>query len=286
VNTPHPAKTFPPHADPNSLAQLRTVTLRTPVFVITHLRWELITCPRREPARRIDLQILLAEALHRQGSPVDALRAVAAATETLHTQSGTDWPRLLTILAVSADITTTIGDRNAVTACENYRDAVTVAGTGVRPRLTLASALHAAAVHQHDCGRGRALLDALRQTTPPAGTRRRDAARRPYHDGRPMRRPPETDQRTCSARARRSPGTQSRPPGSRLPRPPPRPTLDRTPLHSASVRFVDGRRGHGGDAVVVDDSESEAEPVLLRQAAAGEGGDRIIASIGQLSMGL
>jgi hypothetical protein len=125
-----------------------------------------------------------------------------------------------------------------------------------------------------------------RRLRPPAGTRRRDAARRPYHDGRPMRRPPETDQRTCSARARRSPGTQSRPPGSRLPRPPPRPTLDRTPLHSASVRFVDGRRGHGGDAVVVDDSESEAEPVLLRQAAAGEGGDRIIASIGQLSMGL
>jgi hypothetical protein len=175
VTRDHPK---PGHTAGSQLHQLRSVALRNPAFAVTYLCQRLDDRCLDRPTRA-ELQILLAETLHRDGALVAALHAVEQATDTLTDHPAVDWPRLITVLAVSADLTVCTGHSDAVIACHNYRDALHSSGgyAGPRHRL-LAQALQAVAVYHQDCRQGPALLAAAHRTVPagPTATMIRTAA--------------------------------------------------------------------------------------------------------------
>ena len=117
-----------------------------------------------EPAQVMDYQVLLAELHGHTGELPAATSARDLAADTAARLDPPDLRRMLTVLAVSADLALRAGESTALTSCYSYmRDCAKVSEAFADVnRLIIAGALMAVAEYQHqDCGRGRDRVDKL-----------------------------------------------------------------------------------------------------------------------------
>lgn len=130
----------------------RNLVLRSPGWAAGQLREFLDSTHRPAGPIAADLQILVAEALHRNQSLVDAFDASVEAARTAAGLEPPDWLRLATALIIHTDIVVCAGDDRAVAAAT---DAVTLVADLEEPdpdRHALVRALHAVAVYHHEDG--------------------------------------------------------------------------------------------------------------------------------------
>lgn len=146
----------------------RNVVLLNPGWAAGQLS-EFLTSAHRPPAAiAVDLEILLAEALHRNLALAEACDTSVDAVRNAADLEPSDWPRLATALIIHADMMVCAGDGRAVAAAT---DAITLVTRLEEPdpvRLTLVRALHAVAVYHHEDGAQgeRDLARLLRATAP------------------------------------------------------------------------------------------------------------------------
>lgn len=118
------------------------------------------------PARRLALQVLLAEIYQRQ-IPARIIDARLACGEARSAAAA--FPPPLALLAVSADLAVWSGHVAAVQTCTQYAEQARDAGDLLR--LALAASLRAVAVyHRSSCTEGRRLVGALRDRITGDGT--------------------------------------------------------------------------------------------------------------------
>ncbi len=145
----------------------RNLVLRSPGWAAGQLSEFLDSSHRPDEAIAADLEVLLAEASHRNQALTDAYDASQEAARTAAGLEPPDWPRLTTALIIHTDIAVCAGHDRAIAAAT---DAVNFMANLEAPdpdRQTLTRALHAVAVYHHEDGaqghRELALL--LRATT-------------------------------------------------------------------------------------------------------------------------
>ncbi|RSM56806.1 hypothetical protein DMB66_32825 [Actinoplanes sp. ATCC 53533] len=163
--------TDPHPGTPDRLVALwRNLVLRSPGWAAGQLREFLDSSHRPAGPIAADLQVLVAEALHRNHALVDAFDASVEAARTAADLEPPDWQRLTTALIIHTDIVVCAGDDRAVAAAT---DALTLVADLDEPdpdRHALARALHAVAVYHHEDGeeghRELALIRATSADTP------------------------------------------------------------------------------------------------------------------------
>ncbi|MFI1989747.1 hypothetical protein [Actinoplanes sp. NPDC020271] len=140
---------------------MRGIGLRNPAHAAEHLLSLLAAGPHLNPGMEAELWILLAEFLNQQDDIATALTAVHRAAQLLETDARTDWSRLITLLAVSADLSVRADDSSAVEVCDHYLSVITNTHAPDPQRLITGQALRAAAAYHRQCDYGRSQLDIL-----------------------------------------------------------------------------------------------------------------------------
>jgi hypothetical protein len=157
----------PSAGTPDRLVPLwRDLVLRSPEWAARQLG-EFLDSTRR-PADPIaaNLEVLLAEALHRNHALADAFNASVQAARTAASLEPPDWLRIATALIIHTDIVVCAGDDRAVVAATDAVNFVAELEEPDPDLLTLVRALHAVAVYHHEDGaQGRRELARLLLTT-------------------------------------------------------------------------------------------------------------------------
>lgn len=158
------------------LPNLRTVILHHPDRAVTYLRrLTNARSTRIQPAHRIDAYALLAETYLRLGQPHLAADTATAAEHAARAMEPLDWPRLIVVQAITADIAVRTRQTDAIYAASDFYAFVSTRdpdrthtrigiGIGIARHQRWAAALLAVAIYHTDPATGRRQLAIVRDT--------------------------------------------------------------------------------------------------------------------------